>query len=316
MTAPMLLSVLPQLSDALAALVRSAAPLLCAIRIGPNRHVTGLLWRPDLVVTSDQALPAQDSYTIVLPPSASLASARAARRDPATNIASLQLDVPTASAPLRAAAEPAVGALTVVLGADLDGSPIARLSMIRRISPAGPLGSMIALDLPAGSAESGFALDARGDLLGMLTLGPGGEALVTPHAGIARVLDPLSMAGMMGGMTGNRVARSAVGGRPWLGVALQPINLPEALRPIAGQGSGRMVVSVTPNGPADQAGVRLGDVLLAIDGHSVSGTHGLRSVLGSDRIGGPVEIRLMREWCRAELQRAGRRPSMNRRPDV
>ena len=36
-------------------------------------------------------------------------------------------------------------------------------------------------------------------------------------------------------------------------------------------------------------------MLLAIDGQSVSGQHGLRAFIGADRIGSSVEIRLMRD---------------------
>ena len=58
---------LTELSDAIAAQVALAAPMLAAIRIAPNRHISGILWQQNLVITSDQALPAQDSYTLVLP---------------------------------------------------------------------------------------------------------------------------------------------------------------------------------------------------------------------------------------------------------
>jgi len=56
-----------------------------------------------------------------------------------------------------------------------------------------------------------------------------------------------------------------------------------------------MVVGVTSGGPAEHAGLRLGDVLLAIDGQSVSGQQGLRAFIGADRIGSAIEIRLMRD---------------------
>ena len=109
---------------------------------------------------------------------------------------------------------------------------------------------------------------------------------MVPHATIARFLDPLGMAKSLSSPRANR---------GWLGVALQPITVPEPLRAIAGQTSGRMVVSVTPGGPAEHAGLRLGDVLLAIDGQSVSGQQGLRAFVGADRIGSAIDIRLMRE---------------------
>lgn len=120
----------------------------------------------------------------------------------------------------------------------------------------------------------------------MASAGPQGEALVISHATINRFLDPLGMA---------KTLPTAQARRGWLGVALQPINVPQAMRAIAHQSSGRMVVSLTPGGPAEHAGLRLGDVLLAIDGESVSGPQGLRAFIGPDRIGSVIEIRLLRE---------------------
>ncbi len=282
---------LAQLSDTLAAQVATAAPWVTAIRIGPNRHIAGIVWRADVVVTSDQALPAQDSYSLA-GSTGTLLPARAARRDPATNLVCLNLDSPAGTAPMRAAVNPAVGSLALALGAASDGSPTVRLTTIHWVGHAhangsGPLGDAIMLDLAADLVpEGGPVLDARGGLLGMASAGPQGEALVIPYATINRFLDPLGMA---------KTLPTARPQRGWLGVALQPINVPPAMRAIAHQTSGRLVVSVTPGGPAEYAGLRLGDVLLAIDGESVSGPQGLRGFIGADRIGSAIEIRLMRE---------------------
>jgi S1-C subfamily serine protease len=71
--------------------------------------------------------------------------------------------------------------------------------------------------------------------------------------------------------------------------------VPETIAARAGQSSGRMVVSVTRGGPAEQAGLRVGDVLLALNGISASGPHSLRAFLESERIGSTVEVRLLRE---------------------
>jgi serine protease Do/serine protease DegQ len=80
-----------------------------------------------------------------------------------------------------------------------------------------------------------------------------------------------------------------------LGVALQPITVPDALVARAGQASGRMVVSITKGGPAEMAGLRVGDVLLALNGTSASGPHALRAFLGSERIGSTVEVKSLRD---------------------
>jgi S1-C subfamily serine protease len=273
-------TVLAELSDAIAAQVAAAARMLAAIRIGPNRHISGILWQQDLVITCDQALPAQDSYTLVLPGGV-LTAARPGRRNAAGNLASLRLEGAASPVSIQLPAEPRVGALALALAADADAAPMVRLSVIHRLS-AGGSDQTLTLDMPADLvAEGGPVLDAAGGLLGMATIGAGGEATVIPHASITRILD---------------AAHAQVNGRRgWLGVALQPISVPETMRNAVGQASGRMVVSVAPSGPAELAGLRPGDILLSMDGHSISGAHALRALLGPERVGRQVSLRLMRD---------------------
>jgi S1-C subfamily serine protease len=273
-------SALAELSDAIADQVAAAAPMLVAIRIGPNRHISGILWQHDLAITSDQALPAQDSYTLVLPGGV-LTAARPARRNALGNLASLRLEATPSPVHIRFPAEPRVGALALALGADADAAVMAHLTVIHKVAALGTDG-MLTLGMPAGQvAEGGPVIDAAGGLLGMATVGAGGEAMVIPHASIVRALDPVH--GQINGRRG------------WLGVALQPITVPEVMRSAVGQASGRMVVSVAPSGPAELAGLRPGDILLSLDGHSISGAHALRAILGPERVGRQVEVRLVRD---------------------
>ena len=233
---------LPQLSDALAAQVAAAAPWVTAIRIGPNRHIAGIVWRADVVVTSDQALPAQDSYSLA-GSDGTLLPARAARRDPATNLVCLNLDTPAVTAPMRAAVNPAVGGLALALGAAADGSPTVRLTTIHWVgrsgaAGSGPLGDAIMLDLAADMLpEGGPVLDARGGLLGMASAGPQGEALVIPHATINRFLDPLGMAKTLPAVHGD-------GAAGWASRCSRS-TCRRRCAPSPHQSSGRLVVSVT-----------------------------------------------------------------------
>lgn len=278
--APGPIPALANLSDAIAAQVAAAAPMLVAIRISPNRHISGILWQQDLVITSDQSLPAHDNFTLVLPGGV-LTAARPARRNAGANLASLRLEGPANPVQIMQPAEPRVGALALALAADADAAPMARLTVIHRISGSGS-GRTVMLDMAANLVvEGGPVLDATGGLLGMATLGANSEATVIPHATMARTLDPLQA--------------QISGRRGWLGVALQPITVPEAMRTSVGQASGRMVVSLAPSGPAEMAGLRPGDILLALDGHSVSGAHALRAFLAPERVGRQVEVRLMRD---------------------
>jgi S1-C subfamily serine protease len=273
-----------QLSEAIAAQVAAAAPMLAAIRIGPNRHISGIVWHRDLVITSDQLLPAQDNYTVVLPGGV-LTAARPTRRDPASNLVSLRLEGAANPAQILLPVEPRVGALALALAADFDAAPLARLTVVHKVTANRGDGAdrTLTLDMPANLVEEGGpVLDATGALLGMATLGANDQATVISHTALARMLDPTP-------------GQAASGRRGWLGLALQPITVPDAMRSAVGQASGRMVVSLAPSGPAELAGLRPGDILLSLDGHSVSGAHALRAFLGPERVGRQVEVRLMRD---------------------
>ena len=168
---------LSQLSESIALLVANAAPLLTAIRIGANRHVTGFLWRNELIVTTDRALPAAGSYTIVLSTGA-LISAHAGPRDPGHNLACLHLDVPVTVALGEPARSATIGALVLALGANFDGSPTVRLTSIHGFprSPRTGVGAAITLDV-AGErvCHGGMVLDSEGRLLGMASATADGE---------------------------------------------------------------------------------------------------------------------------------------------
>jgi S1-C subfamily serine protease len=271
-----------QLSEAIAGQVAAAAPLLAAIRVGPNRHVTGIVWQRDLVITSDQALPALDSFTLVLA-GGILTAGRPARRNATSNLASLRLEAPVHPAQILPPTEPRVGALALALGADVDAAPMVRLAVVHKVngSRSDNADRSLTLDMPASLvAEGGPVLDAAGALLGMAIIGANNEATVIPHSAMVRLLE---------------TSPTPDGRRGWLGVALQPITVPDGMRVAVGQASGRMVVSLAPAGPADLAGLRPGDILLSLDGHSVTGAHALRAFLGPERVGRHVEVRLMRD---------------------
>ena len=284
-------------SEAIADLVSVAAPSLVAIRIGPNRHISGIVWRNDLIVTSDQALPAQDTYTLVTS-SGALIPARSAQRDATVNIATLRPEPPFHAVPVvAAAASCSPGTIALALGADPDGGPTVRLGVVNRLLRAsGGDAPAIMLDIPGPQADHGGpVIAANGALLGMLSVGPNGEAVAIPHATIARFADPLPGSALVSASQQRaepRIASKA--SRGWLGVALQPITVPEPLAAVAAQSSGRMVVSVTPDGPADRAGLMVGDVLLALNGYNTNASHAMRAFLGPDRIGQQIDVRLMR----------------------
>jgi S1-C subfamily serine protease len=278
---------LAALSQSISRVAMAAAPLLSAIRIGPNEHLTGLVCEGGVIVTTDRDLPALDFYTVVLS-RGSTVRARPGPRDPACNLAILHLNTPwPVTNPETASVE--IGNLAVVVGADADGLPTVRLAIVHRLMRTAD-GPAPVLDLAGNGANPGcLVLDAKGRLIGLASHGPAQEVVVIQAAAIGRMLMPSLNLPAVPSTSPPSPARG------WLGVALQPITVPDALLPRAGQPSGRMVVSITKGGPAEQAGLRVGDVLLALNGTGTCGPHTLRAFLGSERIGSSVEVRLLRD---------------------
>jgi S1-C subfamily serine protease len=281
---------LAALSDSLVHLVAAAAPLLTAIRIGPNRHITGLLCGGGTIVTTDQALPALDPYTVVLS-NRTLGAARPGLRDVGSNLAALRLDIPCSGLNPEVATAP-VGSLAVVLSADFEASPTVRLTVVNRFIRTAD-GPVAVLDLPgAGFEAGGPVLDAKGRLIGLAAVGPHGEAIAVPGAAIGRLL---AQNHALDALRPSVPGPGATNLRGWLGVSLQPIVVPDHLLSRAGQSSGRMVVGLNKGGPAEVSGMRVGDVLLSLNGTSASGPQALRAFLEAGQVGASVEVRLLRD---------------------
>ncbi len=75
------LNPLAQLSDALAARIDAARPIIASISLARGGRLTGIVWRPDIVVTSEQSLSRRDEFE-VLTASSSVTGAKIAGRDP------------------------------------------------------------------------------------------------------------------------------------------------------------------------------------------------------------------------------------------
>jgi S1-C subfamily serine protease len=83
---------------------------------------------------------------------------------------------------------------------------------------------------------------------------------------------------------------------------LQAVAVPEALREDPDQSSGLMVMSVAENGPAAQAGILVGDIILSIDGTPAHRFRRIARLLGTDSIGRKADIRLVRSGAVITVQ--------------
>jgi len=284
---------LTQLSAALAARTAAATPFVAALRCPRARPLTATLWRDDVALASDQVFPKTAEAELALTDGRRVA-ARVAGRDPATNIVALRLDAGS-GVTLPAAAEPALGALALVLAADRDGAPIVHIAGVRALGPAwhsgagGLIDRRIELDMHLASREEGGPVfDASGGILGMSTAGPRGRALVIPAATIERVLPALLAAG--------RVERG------WLGLGLHAVALPDNIAAETGQRRGLIVLRLEPDAPAAKAGVLAGDILVAVGDLPAVDLRAIAGRLGPDAVGQPVALQLVRAGAVLSLE--------------
>lgn len=261
---------LSSLSSALADVVAHAAPSVVSVHSHRSR-ATGFVWKPGLIVTADEALADEGEVRIGLADGSAVA-ATIAGRDHTTDIALLRAD--TGIAPVRLAASvPPLGALSVVVATDRD-APSAALGMVSasgkgwRSLRGGDIDARIELDLRLRfGQQGGLALDASGEAFGMAVLGPR-RVLVIPTATIARVAAQLETRG--------RIARG------YLGLGLQPVRLDD--------GVGAMVMNVDKAGPSATAGIRQGDVIVAVNDQKLSGVRALSRTLGPSSVGMVVDV--------------------------
>ncbi len=327
-----LTTLLSFLSESAAARVSAAARRVAAIRLGARKHLCATLWSADVAVTCSQFLPEQGSYLLLLEDGHAVA--HLAWRDEATGLAGLRLETPSPVAPCpppHPVQTQAQGqAWLISVGIDDTGAPAAGL-VAPQATPAGqPAESSFGIDRTAGPGDFGGPLLApSGAVVGIIaTSGAGGHgpvaARIIPYSEVTRLVrqahdapsgpqpprrrEDHSRAGRATASAKMDVRQDAHGKaaalrrgtletapRGWLGVGLQPTTVPRARRSLAGQDSGRKVVDIIPGGPAEQAGLLAGDIVLTIAGNSMVGSGAVREFLGLARIGETAEVKLLRD---------------------
>jgi S1-C subfamily serine protease len=98
--------------------------------------------------------------------------------------------------------------------------------------------------------------------------------------------------------------------RGYLGLAGQPVRLPEHQRAAGGSEQGLLVVGITAGGPAAAAGVLVGDVVLEFDGQPVASPEDLLELLVGDRTGRTCAMRVLRGGTMIDMMvTVGERPT-------
>lgn len=276
------------LSNDLATAVSSVSRSVVAIHGRRRIPSSGVVWGPGVVVTANHTLTRDEDISLTLPDGGT-AAASLAGRDPTTDIAVLRTDSSLPPAERAPDASLQVGRLVLAVGRP--GPEVtASLGIVSAVGgewrtwQGGRVDRFVRLDLSIYDGFSGGPLvEAGGRVLGINTSGlTRAMAVALPVTTVDRV-------------AGELVKRGHVS-RGYLGLAVQPVRLPEAMRQELGlRGKvGLVIINLEAGGPANQAGLLLGDIITGIEGEDVGDPSDILSFLGPERVGKEAKLRIVR----------------------
>ena len=290
------MTTLSAFSDELANAIAQAAATVFTLPSG-RFAISGVHWRPDIVVTTIDAVRCKGEMTLMTPQGEAL-PASVIGADPGTDIAVLRVDAldrPTVE--LGDLNTLRVGHLVLAVGRSDDGNVRASCGILASLGGAwqswtgGQIDRLLRPDIRPFPGFSGSPLlDTQGRVLGINTTHSRGRFAITiPTTTVNRVVDQL--------IQGGRVTRG------YLGVGLQPVELTAQLKQSLNlnQEVGVLIVSVEANSPADRAGVFIGDILLTLEGETIANLQSLRSQLCPERVGQPITAQMIRGGQLIEL---------------
>jgi S1-C subfamily serine protease len=283
-------SELIELSNALAQATDRAAASAVAVHTESRGSSSGVVWRSGVIVTSEHALRRDEEIHVILP-DGRVVQAALAGRDPSTDLAVLKCaEAQTAVGEFGDVAALTPGSLALVVGRTRASGPVAALGVVsmvageRRTWTGASFSPYIRLDVSLQpTAVGGVVIDAHGRVVGIAT--PrfarfGSIAIPAPVVNTA--VDTLLQKG--------RIPHG------YLGVGLQPVRLPDALRHTLqhGEKTAAIVLEVEPEGPAHKAGILIGDIFVSLGGHSVARLEDVHSQLHGEAIGKRLALKFVR----------------------
>ncbi len=282
------MSVLSDLSNALATATETAGVGIVRVEARPRLPASGIVWSADgVIVTAHHVVEQEDNIGIGLP-DGKTTTAKLVGRDPTTDLAVLRAQ--SSNLTTRTWADPAalkVGHLVLALGRP-EQNVMATLGVVSALGDAwrtpagGRLDRYLQTDVVMYPGFSGGPLvDANGQFIGLNTSALlRGVSITVPATTLRSVVETL--------LTKGHIRRG------YLGVGAQPVRLPDALAKQLGQETGLLAVSVEPGGPAEHAGIFMGDTLVALDAQPIRHLDDLLAALSSDRVGATVTARVVR----------------------
>jgi S1-C subfamily serine protease len=283
-------SIIETISKEFASAADRAGVSVVAVHARRWMSTSGIQWKSGVVVTVHHGVQRDEDIKVLLSGGRAI-PAKLVGRDPSTDIAVLRIEEGSSSEPqLGDSTSLRLGHLVLALGRTRRGDLVASTGIIGGISGewrnqrGGQLDQHIRLDLALYPGFSGGPLlNAKGEIVGVNTRGLAhGRAVTVPVGTVNRVVEQLLEKG--------RIAR------PYLGIAMQPVEIPENMRSMlpSETRAGLLVMHVENGGPAEKAGVLLGDVVFEVSGKTVKHLDAVQDSLATARVGDVLAARVIR----------------------
>jgi serine protease Do len=244
------------------------------------------------ILTNDHVVASADVVEVILQDQKRL-KAKVVGRDKKTDIALLHIeaDHPLRAAKLAKGDEVRVGDWVIAIGNPFGLGETVTAGIVSakgRAIGAGPYDDFIQTDASINPGNSGGPLlNMRGEVVGINSAiysqsgGNIGIGFAIPIDMAARIADSLR--------SGGKVVRG------WLGVAIQDVT-PEISKAMGLENAtGALVADVVKDGPADKAGVRRGDVIVAYQGKQIATSRDLPIRVAETPVGTKAELKIVRE---------------------
>ena len=259
------------------------------------------------ILTNSHVVEAADEIEVMLA-DARRARARVVGSDPETDLAVLKVDLPVLPAITFGHPERArVGDVVLAIGNPYGFGSTVTLGIVSALGRSNlpinvPFQNYIQTDAAVNPGNSGGALvDISGNLIGInssiysSTGSSVGIGFAIPASVARNVLEQI-------------VSNGSVT-RGWIGVAAYDMTGEMAVSLKLRETKGALISEVVNRSPADKAGVRPGDILVAVNDRPVSGANAMLEIIAGLRPGQSARLKLVREGNEAEIPvTVGRRP--------
>ena len=271
---------------------------------------TGFLISPDGYVVTNNHVVAPGGEIVVKLDRGSEHSAKVVGTDPDTDVALLKIEVSGVPVlPLGDSDRLQVGEPVMAIGNPFGLDQTVTTGIVsakERFIGSGPYDDFIQTDASVNPGNSGGPLiDARGAVVGINT------AIFSQSGGSVGIgfAIPVNLAKVV--LSQLRERGTVV--RGWLGVALRPVtpHVAEAMR--LDDPRGAVVEGTVPGSPAERAGIRKGDVIVAFGNTPITGPGDLSRRIAAQGPGQKVQLTVVRDRQRLTIPVDLARPPERRR---